>query len=286
MSDQTLSRRRFAAAGLLGPIAASAQTALTARQVIERIQENIGVEWRAKTVDTFKAGNPDTRVTGIATTVMATLDVLRRASAAKKNLIITHEPTFYNHEDSTEGLGSDPVYRAKQELIAKHDLVVFRFHDHWHMRQPDGMFTGLAKDLGWEKFQQGDNPRRYVLSPTTLGELSAAVAKRLRARAMRVVGKPDSKVSRIGVGVGYNTLQGVMRAWQDVDVVIAGEVREWEGVEYAADAVAAGQQKGLILLGHAISEDPGMKECAAWLGTFVTEVPIEFIPAGEPFWRP
>lgn len=63
---------------------------LTARQVIERIQKNVGVTWRSQTVDTFKAGDPDTPVTGIATTMMATYDVLQRAAAAGDNLVITH----------------------------------------------------------------------------------------------------------------------------------------------------------------------------------------------------
>jgi hypothetical protein len=42
----------------------------------------------------------------------------------------------------------------------------------------------------------------------------------------------------------------------------------------------------MIILGHAISEEAGMNNCAKWLKTFVTEVPVEFIPAGEPFWSP
>ena len=46
---------------------------LTARQVIERIQAHVGVAWHNETVDTFKAGDPDTPVTGIATTMMATV---------------------------------------------------------------------------------------------------------------------------------------------------------------------------------------------------------------------
>ena len=55
-------------------------------------------------------------------------------------------------------------------------------------------------------------------------------------------------------------------------------------MEYAQDAIAAGMKKALIVLGHAISEENGMSECARWLKTFVTEVPVEFVPAGEPFW--
>jgi len=39
-------------------------------------------------------------------------------------------------------------------------------------------------------------------------------------------------------------------------------------------------------VGHVVSEQAGMKYCAEWLKGFVTEVPIEFIAAAEPFWRP
>ena len=67
---------------------------------MDRIKAQVGVPWREQTVDTIKAGDPETPVTGIATTVMATYDVLERAAASGHNLIITHEPTFYSHQDS------------------------------------------------------------------------------------------------------------------------------------------------------------------------------------------
>ena len=71
-----------------------------------------------------------------------------------------------------------------------------------------------------------------------------------------------------------------------VDVFVAGEPREWEGPEYVQDAVTAGQQKAMIMIGHEPSEDPGMKLCADWLKTFISEVPVEWIPAADPFWTP
>ena len=40
--------------------------------------------------------------------------------------------------------------------------------------------------------------------------------------------------------------------------------------------------KGVIVLGHAVSEEPGMKICAEWLKTFITEVPVELIPPANP----
>src|SRR5262245_26999481 len=101
------------------------QPQLTARQVIERIQKNVGVPWRSHTVDTFKAGDPNTPVTGIATTMMATFDVLQRAAASGKNLVITHEPTFYGHLDQIGELQKehDAVLAAKLAFIEKHHLV-------------------------------------------------------------------------------------------------------------------------------------------------------------------
>ena len=49
------------------------------------------------------------------------------------------------------------------------------------------------------------------------------------------------------------------------------------------DAAAIGQPKGAIWLGHMLSEDWGMFEVADWLKTFITDVPIEWISAREPF---
>ena len=53
--------------------------------------------------------------------------------------------------------------------------------------------------------------------------------------------------------------------------------------EYALDAIALGQAKGVIVLGHMLSEDFGMKEVGDWLRGFLTDVPIDWIAAGEPF---
>jgi hypothetical protein len=72
----------------------------------------------------------------------------------------------------------------------------------------------------------------------------------------------------------------------NVDVIIAGEVREWESVEYARDQVFSGARKALLVVGRVVSEEPGMQVCANWLKTFVPEAPIRHIPAGDPYWRP
>lgn len=284
-----VSRRQFVRLGTAAIAAVQAAQAqdggLTARQVIEQIQKNIGVPWREETVDTFKAGDPDTPVRGIATTVMSTLDVLQRSAKAGLNLIISHEPTFYNHADETDDLADDPVYKHKQDFIAKNYQVIWRFHDHWHARKPDAVSVGLAAAMGWEDYQEG-NERTYSLPSTTLGELAKDIQKRMNIRTMRVIGDPQTKVGKAAISPGASGFQTTLRRLPQSDVIVVGEVREWEGVEYAHDTVAAGYSKGMIVLGHWVSEDPGMDKCADWLKTFLPDVKIEFVPAGEPFWNP
>lgn len=55
-------------------------------------------------------------------------------------------------------------------------MVVWRFHDHWHARKPDGILIGWNRALGWERYVSPDNLRRYDLPPTTLGAITVHVA--------------------------------------------------------------------------------------------------------------
>lgn len=271
-------------------LAAGQEKPLTAREIISRIQAHVGVPWQAETVDTFKAGNPDEPVTGIAVTMMATMDVLERAAASGKNLIITHEPTFYNHLDKLDVLPEkekDPVLAAKLAFIAERHLIVWRFHDHWHRRIPDGIEAGMAHALGWEKQQDPENQYLFAVSETTMESLAADLKKKLDVRVLRVVGDLHLRVKKVALVPGASGFQKETLALErnDVDVLVTGEPREWETVEYVADAVAQGKHKALIILSHIPSEQAGMEECTRWLKSFVTEVPVEFIPAKDPFWR-
>src|SRR5437773_5292090 len=203
----------------------------TAREVIAAIQEHVGVPWKTETVDTFKAGNPDTRVTGIAVTMMATLDVLQRAAAKGDNLVITHEPTFYNHLDRPEGMvESDAVWKEKREFIEKNGMLVWRFHDHWHLRKPDGILAGMVQALGWEKYQSAENPHLFTVPEIMLEKLAADVAKRLHTSVLRTVGNPEMKVTRLALSPGATGFEWETHAleMENVEVLLVGETREWE----------------------------------------------------------
>src|ERR1051326_1148949 len=274
---------------VLGTVAGTTaqERRITAREVVAEIQKQVGVEWQKETVDTFKAGNPGTPVTGIAVTMMATMDVLQRASAKGLNLVITHEPTFYAHLDTPEGMPeNDPVWAEKRAFIQKHGMVVWRFHDHWHMRKQDGIEAGMVHALGWEKFQSAENQYLFVMPEISVKKLAAEVASKLSSPVVRVVGDPEMKVTKIGFSPGAAGFERETQALEreDVQVLLVGETREWETVEHAADAVTQGLSKALIVIGHVPSEQGGMEECSLWLKGFVKEVPVEFLPTKEPFW--
>ena len=273
---------------ILSTLHACAEDKPTGQQIIDRIKSKVGVEWSEKTVDTFKAGDPARAVTGITTTMFPTLEVLKKSAAAGNNLIICHEPTFYNHLDDKSPLEKDEVQVAKLKFIAENGLMVWRFHDHWHRMKVDGITAGMVEQFGWEKFQRKNEQKFFDLETTTVGDLARDLKGKLKASGVRVVGDPKMACSKIAIAPGAGASLAHMAALQrdDVDVLIVGEAREWETVEYVRDAVNDGKKKALIVLGHNVSEEAGMNYCARWLSGFVSEVPVKFISSGDPFWAP
>ena len=289
MLTNGLSRREFvvAAAGSLAVARPGTARQLTAGAVIERIRAQVGVPWNEKTVDGLKAGDPSTIVTGIAVTVMATFDVLRKAAAAKKNFVVTQEPVFYAPNDNPGTRETDPVYLAKKAFIEKERLVIFRFGDHWSASHPQAAPMALAGALGWGKERATENDRLYSVPPTTLGALAADVRTRLNIRGgIRVVGRSDLPIRNAYVSPGTTDVPGILAHLARADVVIAGEPREWEAVPYIADNVTAGHAKGMITLGRLVSEEPGALAAAVWLKSVMPELTIESIRLTDPYWSP
>jgi putative NIF3 family GTP cyclohydrolase 1 type 2 len=165
--------------------------------------------------------------------------------------------------------------------------VVWRFHDHWHRRTPDGIEAGMAHALGWEKQQDAENQYLFAVPETTLESLAADLKKKLDIHVLRVVGDPHLKIKKVALVPGSSGFEKETVALErdDVDVLVTGEPREWETVEYVADALTQGRHKALIILSHIPSEQAGMEECTRWLKTFVSEVPVEFVPTKDPFWK-
>lgn len=302
-----VSRRRFALiAGTAGvaPLGLRAAEPLTADVIIKRIQAELGGDWPETGPDGFKAGEPTTVVKGIATTAMATLGVLQQAVKAKANLVFTYEPTFYGRADGhppapVSGRGpvpgrgpigldpDDPVFKAKREFIGKNNLVIFRLRDHWQASKQSDMVGALGGALGWSSRRVKRDDALYEIPPATAEQTVATIRERLKLRAgLRAVGDRKATVRRVLLFPGSMTPATMWQRYSEVDMIVAGEVREWENTHYAADMFTAGEKRALVTIGRVASEEPGMRACAVWLKTLVKEVPASWIDAGDPYWRP
>jgi putative NIF3 family GTP cyclohydrolase 1 type 2 len=257
----------------------------TAGQLIETIIKNTGAPIDSKTVDVIKEGNAETPVTGIVTCMFATMDVLKKAVEKKCNLIIVHEPIYYNHLDKTEKFLTDSVFLTKKKFINDHKLVIWRFHDYIHRMQPDGVVVGMVEKLGWEKNKMEVNQYSFSFPQITLRELLDNIKKAFPQNTIHVVGDPFLKVSTVILepGAGGADMQIFALRDKNVQVVIAGEVPQWETYEYTRDAIAQGKKKAVVFIGHVNSEESGMKYCAEWLKKFVG-VPVFFEECHSSYW--
>ncbi len=263
----------------------ASESKLTVQQVIELILKEIPGAPFPQTVDTIKSGNGQQLVTGIVTTMFATIDVIKKTAALGANFIIAHEPTFYGHLDETAWLESDPVYIYKKELLQKHGIVVWRFHDYWHTHKPDGVLMGVLTRLSWQQYYNPDNPRMIVHPGATLGAITDHATKSLDIRQVRIIGDRKQMCKRIALlpGAAGGTAQIKVLQKEKPDVLLVGEVHEWETAEYVRDARAMGSSVSLIVLGHSQSEEPGMEWLVPWLQPRVGELKVTHITSHNPF---
>jgi putative NIF3 family GTP cyclohydrolase 1 type 2 len=306
MKIPDISRRQFVQ---VAGVTASAQFPLigadrpTAKDVVQRVQTALGGQWVADGLDGFKAGDQNMPDKGIATTAMATMDVLKQAVRNGDNFIFTHEPTFFGRQDGpapprpaggpggrpgdSPGLrADDPVYLAKKEFIDKNGLVVFRLHDNWLSRRSSDMTAGLAEALGWRKNRVRPDDGLYDIPSATVEETVAHIREKLKLRGgLRAACDRTATVERLLLLPGFTTSDVMRKRYREADLTITGEVREWENTFYAADVFTAGERRGLVTVGRVVSVDPGMRVCAEWLKTVITDAPVRWIPAGDIYWR-
>lgn len=275
----------FLAAVLLLPVLETTAKAPTARQVIAQMQKNLTCQWSKETVDTFKSGNPDEVVTGIATCMFANMETLRKAVASNCNLIIAHEPTFYNHLD--EASENDPVYQKKSEYIKQHGLIIFRFHDHWHQTKPDGIYLGMVDKLGWKTNQVDESMMYFKFEEQTVGAFAKKLQDQLQGSQLRIVGDPQMRFTNVALSVGAPGSKRHISYLnnQATELLVAGEAPEWETYQYVLDASLMGMKKAAIFTGHIPSEEAGMEYCAKWMKTFVKDIPVVYIE-NSPAYRP
>ena len=148
------------------------------------------------------------------------------------------------------------------------------------------VYEGVLDKLGWKNYEM--NQWHIIDIPEkSLKSIVKEIEMKMKAKTIRVVGNPKVMISKVGLvlGAAGSGAHYAMLQHKDCQLLIVGETNEWETVPYIQDAITQGQPRALIVLGHADSEEAGMIYCRDWLKKYYPLMKIEFIQAGNPYWR-
>jgi putative NIF3 family GTP cyclohydrolase 1 type 2 len=256
----------------------------TVQEIMDIVLKDVPGAPFKQTVDTLKSGRPDQEVTGIITTMFATIDIINLAIKNKANFIIAHEPSFYNHLDDTKWVTPNDILKQKQALLEKHQIVIWRFHDYCHALRPDAVSYGVAKKANWLPYYKTGEVM-LKLPPIKLQNLVQHLKTSLGISKLRIIGDLSQTCERIALlpGAWGGQRQVSTTEEQKPDVLIVGEIHEWETGEYIRDARSFGSKTSLVILGHCVSEEPGMEYLVEWLTPRLPGVNIKHIASGDPF---
>jgi putative NIF3 family GTP cyclohydrolase 1 type 2 len=258
---------------------------MTARELHEYLRSNCPWVDPDHTVDTFKAGDPEAEVRGIAVSWMSRSATLRAAHAQGLNVFITHEPTFWDHTERPVN-GTEEDRCRKEAWLAETGMVVIRCHDMLDQKPGFGIQDSWAAWLGLEgsPFEQMDAYRRiYAVEPRSLGAFAREIAAKLAPLGQHWVeylGEAERVVKRVGIGTG--AIVGgteALVAYRDrgADAVLLTELTRWRELSWAEDAGLS-----LLLIDHGVSEAPSMRALARHLAKRYPSVPVRYIPAECP----
>ena len=258
--------------------------------------------------DGIKTGDPEQECTGIVSSLVPTADVIRKTAELGYNLLYIHEPTSYLTPDLPGWDAGFPchVYDAKMKIAEENGIVIYRDHDHMHAHQPDSIFTGVLKYLGWESYLvpgEPPVPSCFLIEfpqVRTAEEINSELIEKIGLNGIRYIGRPDAKIKRAaivahlypdafipahyenGFYVDYATEIIRMMELSGVDAILPGEVVEWTVLSYIRDAASFGENKVCFNIGHLSWEALGSRYAVDWLEE-ITEhrVPVRYVPAGD-----
>lgn len=234
------------------------------------------------TVDTCKSGDPEREISKVATCFIATPEVIKAAHAWGADLLITHEPTYYEHRDYCGNIPDDPVMQAKKQLLDATQMVTYRYHDHSHASFPDGIIAGEVKALDWDCDYDGVFEVK-LHAPKTARQMAAEIEKAWGIQHVRMVGDLDAPMTYAQMMIGAFGEDNHLKALRSdhCDVLVVGETSEWRVGEYVRDAHQLGMHKAMLICGHVGSERDGMKHLCTLINDVHPQLDCRYFECGE-----
>lgn len=255
-------------------------------KAIDLIKDLLGGEYPLENnpIDTIKEGDIEKEIKKVATCFIITPEVIRQAHSWGADLIITHEPTYYNHYDFKED--ENPVVRAKSKLINETDIAIFRYHNFPHDNvRPDIIHYGFVKTIGLEDCFNMVNNHITLPKSTKPLDFAKQIKEKLNLSNLRITGTTDKEIKEVWLVLGhpgpeyFHTFVNT----DNIDALIIGEGQEWSDFEYVRDSVELGYNKTLFILGHCGAEFSGMRYLAEKLTNDYNQLEIKYFESNEPF---
>ena len=278
------------------------------KEVIQKILDYHPYIENYEGCDGYKSGSGEDECTGVAVALVPTLNVLQKAAEAGCNLVLVHEPTNYEGPDYAEWKEdySNQIYDMKYKMINENHLTIYRDHDHMHFHNPDSIFTGVMKELGWLDYYQNPDGKQlfyypFKLPETTVGKIADHLKEKLNLHTIRTMGNPDDVVSKVAIvghlcpncfstegikedGYFHSYSSDIIKAMDKdgIEVIIPGEIVEWTTMAYIRDALYFGRKKACLNIGHFNMEELGMKDFAKVINKLLdSKIKVQYIPTED-----
>lgn len=264
------------------PFVSGFNESFTVGQVMDKFISEVPSGILKETVDTLKSGHKEMEVKGIVTSAFATVEVIKKTIELGANFIIAHEPTFYNHLDDTAWLKNDSVFEYKNDLLQKNNIAVWRNHDYIHRLSPDPVTSSFLEKLNWKQYTTKAIPSLATLPSMHLEQVIAYLKEKIGIQQVRYIGDLQQDCSKLLFMLGAVGSKAHFTGLRQIkpDVLICGEISEWETAEYIRDARSKGDKVSLIVLGHIASEETGSEFMATWLKSKFPSINTTFISSG------
>ncbi|MHB9024947.1 MAG: Nif3-like dinuclear metal center hexameric protein [Armatimonadota bacterium] len=229
----------------------------------------------------LRFGDDGAEVTGVLLCWMSTAAAIRAGIDQGCNVIICHEdPYFQSYANPPELSAGWLANRERLRLLIEGGITVYRCHSPLDVLYTiDAALDALELDI--RSLYSEWIARVAIVPEMTVGELVERARRGFGVEGVRLVGDPDRRVTAVGISAGGMGLSGncSFNEWlrrRGAEVLVTGEMDDYSAYWVVESGIA------MIAVGHAASEEPGLRRFYARLQRDFPAIPSFFHSMVQP----